>query len=161
MKKDRLILGGLRVLIGWTFLWPFFDKLFGLGFSTEPGKAWIDGVSPTVGFLTFGTQGPFAEMFQSLAGNQFVDWLFMVGLLLIGASLVLGIGIKIATWSGAIMLFLMWLAVLPPEHNPIIDEHIIYIAVLKLFFFSNAGEALGLGRWWGKTSIVKRFSFLK
>jgi thiosulfate dehydrogenase [quinone] large subunit len=32
--------------------------------------------------------------------------------------------------AGAIMMILMWLAVLPPENNPIVDEHIVYALIL-------------------------------
>lgn len=51
------------------------DKIFGLGFSTTSDNAWLVGGSPTSGFLTFATQGPFASFFQSLAGSVFVDWI--------------------------------------------------------------------------------------
>ena len=68
----------LRTALGWTFLWAFLDKTFALGFATgraEDGTidflgdaAWISGGSPTAGFLTFATGGPFAGFFQSFAG---------------------------------------------------------------------------------------------
>jgi len=147
--------------MGWTFLWPFLDKVFGLGFATESGKGWLDGVSPTTGFLKFGTHGPFAEFFQSLAGSVFVDWLFMIGLLLIGLALILGIGVRIAGYSGALLLLFMWLAAFPPEHNPIIDDHIIYIFVLAMLVLANSGKYFGFGKWWGKTKLVKKYGFLR
>lgn len=161
MKKQHGILGFLRILMGWIFLWPFLDKIFGFGFATESGKAWIDGVSPTVGFLKFSTRGPFAGVFQWLAGNPFVDWLFMVGLLLIGLALILGIGVRIAAVSGALMLFLMWLAVLPPDHNPFVSDHIIYIVVLALLFAVDAGQYVGFGKWWQKTALAKKYRLLR
>jgi len=130
----------LRIVLGWIFLWPFFDKLFGLGFATEHGKAWIDGVSPTAGFLLHGTTGPFANIFHALAGNIFVDILFMLGLLGIGLALLLGVAMRLAVYSGSLLLFLMWLALLLPKNNPIIDEHIVYILVLFLLLKLNAGE---------------------
>ena len=97
-----------RILLGFTLLWAFFDKLLGLGFATcrdaETNtvtmlceKAWINGGSPTTGFLEFATKGPFADFYQGLAGNTFVDVLFMAGLLLIGFALIAGIGMRIAT----------------------------------------------------------------
>jgi thiosulfate dehydrogenase [quinone] large subunit len=161
MKKQHVLLGGLRILMGWVFLWPFFDKLFGLGFATASEQAWIMGGSPTAGFLEHAAKGPFADIFHSLAGSFFVDWLFMAGLLLIGLALLLGIGVRIAAVSGALLLFLMWLAVLPPKNNPLIDEHIIYIAVLKVLLLFDAGVYLGFGRAWSKTAWVKKYPFLK
>ncbi len=111
------------------FLWAFFDKLFGLGFATTTEKAWINGGSPTYGFLTFGTKGPFAEFFQSLAGLMIVDWLFMLGLITVGLALLINRFVIWATIAGSVMMFLMWLAVLPPENHPILDDHIVYILV--------------------------------
>ena len=157
----HILLGILRLLLGWIFLWPFLDKLFGLGFATENGKAWVDGVSPTYGFLSFGTQGPFADTFQSLVSNPVVDWLFMAGLLMIGISLILGIGIRIAALSGSTMLILMYLAVIPPEHNPFIDDHIIYAVTLLVLAFSDAGRYVGFGKIWARSNLVLKFPFLK
>ena len=35
------------------------------------------------------------------------------------------------------MLFFMYLALLLPENNPVVDEHIVYILVLALIAFKN------------------------
>jgi len=153
--------GLLRIAMGWTFLWGFLDKMFALGFTTEAGKSWLDGTSPTMGFLKFATKGPLSSLFQSMAGNTFVDWLFMMGLLLIGLALILGIGIKIASWTGSLLVFLMFLAALPPEHNPILDEHIIYMLVLQILRVTNAGYNLGLGKWWSQTKLVQKYKLLQ
>jgi len=99
-----------RISLGFTFLWAFFDKLIGLGFATCRGedgvvealcsKAWLEGGSPTTGFLKFGTSGsPFETVFNNLAGNTFVDWLFMIGLLGLGIALLFGIGMRIAAYT--------------------------------------------------------------
>ena len=37
----------LRLALGVEFLWAFFDKLFGLGYSTPSARAWLEGGSPT------------------------------------------------------------------------------------------------------------------
>ncbi len=52
----------LRLGMGWTFSWAFIDKVFGLGFATKAAGAWLNGGSPTFGFLKFGTKGPFADL---------------------------------------------------------------------------------------------------
>ncbi|MDP4010486.1 MAG: hypothetical protein Q8P37_01345 [Candidatus Spechtbacteria bacterium] len=145
------------MFLGWIFFWPFLDKVFGLGFTTKAEQAWLNGGSPTTGFLKFGTKGPFADMFQNLAGNMFVDWIFMLGLLGIGIALILGIGMRIASYSGALMLLLMYFAVIPPEHNPFLDEHIIYALVLLILPMLGAGHHFGLGKWWNNMAPVKRF----
>ncbi|OGH40401.1 MAG: hypothetical protein A3B41_02735 [Candidatus Levybacteria bacterium RIFCSPLOWO2_01_FULL_37_26] len=147
--------------MGWIFFWAFLDKLLGLGFATETAKSWLSGNSPTTGFLKFATHGPFKPFFESLAGSTIVDWLFMIGLFGIGLSLILGIGMRIAAYSGSLLLFLMWLALLPPENNPILDDHIIYILVLMVLDRSDAGEYFGFGKSWKKTSLVKKYPLLR
>ncbi len=161
-----------RIMLGFTFLWAFFDKLLGLGFSTCRNnktdvitymceKTWINGASPTEGFLKFGTKGPLSDVFQAMAGNPLVDILFMTGLLLIGLALIFGIGMRIATISGAILLMLMWLATLFPENNPFVDEHVIYSLVLLGLFYSNDHQVWGFRKWWIKQTIVKQFPILE
>lgn len=152
--------GLLRITMGWTLLWPFMDKLSGLNFATPPEKAWLLGSSPTLGFLKSST-GPFAEIYQSIAGNPIIDWLFMMGLLFIGICFVLGIGMKIASYGGALMMLLMWSSHLPLKQNPLIDEHIIYALVFLGLNFAHAGQYLGLGKWWSKTALVKRYRALE
>lgn len=161
----------MRIGIGFIFLWAFVDKLFGLGFatcrdlatdttSTLCDKAWIQGGSPTTGFLKFATKGPFAEFYQNLAGNTAIDWIFMLALLLAGVALVFGVGIRLATMGAGILLFLMWTAELWPANNPILDDHIIYIFALMVILFTDSFQKLGLGSWWRKQPLVKKFPIL-
>jgi thiosulfate dehydrogenase [quinone] large subunit len=159
MEKVRL-LEILRIVMGFIFLWSFLDKTLGLGFSTTPDKSWLSSNSPTAGFLKFGTGGPFASVFQSISGSVAVDWLFMLGMLGVGVALILGIGMKIATISGSIMMLLIYLATIPPEHNPILDEHVVYILLL-MYLKDKAGFKWGFRKYWSNTSVVKKYSFLK
>ena len=97
-------LATLRIAYGVTFLWAFLDKTFALGFHTGYNQdgvldrfgdaAWINGGSPTEGFLTFGVpaDNPFKDSSPPMAGQAWVDWLFMAGLLGIGVTLLLGVG---------------------------------------------------------------------
>lgn len=150
-----------RYALGAIMLWAFADKTFGLGYATPVSRAWINGGSPTRGFLS-GTDGPAAQFFQAIAGNVVVDWLFMIGLLAIGLALVFGIGMRIAGWSGALMMALMWAAVMPAATNPILDDHVVYAIVFLAFAaFPQAGEALGMGKWWSSTKVVERFPVLR
>jgi thiosulfate dehydrogenase [quinone] large subunit len=161
MDKKKVLWAILRVCLGFVFLWPFLDKTFGLGFSTLAEKSWLAGNSPTLGFLTHATKGPLALFYQSLAGMAWVDWTFMIGLLLIGLTLILGVMIRISTLSGSIMLFLMWTASFPPANNPLLDDHIIYILVLIGINMMQAGKFYGLGNWWHNLKIVKRYNWLE
>src|SRR3954447_4593152 len=74
-----------RITLGWVFLWAFLDKTFGWGFATPANRAWIEGGSPTTGFLKGTGEHTFGGFFSGLAGQGWVDWLFMLGLLGIGA----------------------------------------------------------------------------
>jgi thiosulfate dehydrogenase (quinone) large subunit len=47
----RYLLAGIRIGLGWIFLWAFLDKVFGLGYATTSAKSWLNGGSPTNGFL--------------------------------------------------------------------------------------------------------------
>lgn len=159
---QKYIWGLLRIGMGWIFLWSFMDKLWGLGFSTTSESAWLAGGSPTAGFLQFGTKGPFAEIFQSIANSGLVEWLFMLGLLFIGIAFLFGIGMRLAGWSGAIMLALMYLAgFIPPEHNPFFDEHLIQLLVMLGLVYSNSGRWLGFGTAWENSSFVRKFPVWK
>lgn len=161
-KGEKIIWVLLRLGMGWIFLWAFLDKTFGLGFATEAGKGWIDGSSPTMGFLTFATAGPFSEFFQGLAGSALVDSLYMLGVLGIGLALMLGVGMKIAGYSGALMTFFMILAgFLLPEHNPLIDYHTIYILVFLGLAVVPAGNWFGFGKSWSNTALVQKYRFLR
>ncbi|MFC5382343.1 hypothetical protein [Aquipuribacter nitratireducens] len=151
----RYLLAALRVSIGFVFLWAFLDKTFGLGRATPAENAWLEGGSPTAGFLGNAVSGPFADAFGSMAGAVWADWLFMVGLLGIGVALILGIGMRIAAVTGGLLLVLMWAAVLPPPNNPFMDDHLVYAMVLALLVVLNAGDVLGLGRRWRALPVVR------
>ena len=156
------ILAGLaRLSLGWIFLWAFLDKTFGLGYATAGKDAWLEGGSPTEGFLAFAAKGPFKEFYNDIAGAAWADWLFMLGLLGIGAALMLGVFMRLAAWAGAVLLVLMWTAVLPPENNPFMDDHIVYALVLLLLAEMGAGRYLGLGRWWERQQAVRKNPVLR
>ena len=84
----------------------------------------------------------------------------MIALLGAGVCLILGIGMRIASIGAAILVMLMWLAIAPwasytgadgatvASNNPIVDDHVVYAAVLLLLMFVHAGRYLGLGRKW-------------
>jgi thiosulfate dehydrogenase (quinone) large subunit len=155
----QYVMAGLRIVIGWTFLWAFLDKLFGLGYATPEAKSWLNGGSPTKGFLSSAT-GPFAGFYHDIAGTGVANWLFMLGVAGIGTAFLLGIGTRVAAVSGAIMYLMMWSVVLPPVSNPVVDEHIIgAFAVVALALFA-AGDTLGLGRWWKSQPVVQRNHWL-
>lgn len=149
-----------RILLGFIFLWAFFDKLFGLGYATKAAKAWINGGSPTTGFLK-SVEGPFADAFNSMAGQSWADWLFMLGLLGIGVGLLFGIAVRLSVAAGSVLLLLMWMASLPISNNPIVDDHIVYIAVLFVVAYGIGQQKWSLAGWWQRQTFVRSNYWLK
>jgi thiosulfate dehydrogenase (quinone) large subunit len=155
----------LRISTGFVFLWAFLDKTFGLHYATPSAKAWINGGSPTKGFLTSVEVGPFQSLFHSIAGTWWANGLFMLGLLAIGVALIAGVAMRIAAISGVVMLAMMWLAEVPfaqftsageptGSPNPVADSHFIYAVVLIVLALTYAGTTWGLGRTWARLPFV-------
>lgn len=165
------LLAALRLGFGLTFLWAFADKLLALGFATGSvpdgptdrfgDAAYLNGGSPTEGFLAFGSRGPFADLYRGIAGAAWADALFMLGLLGIGAALTLGIGMRVACGAGAVLYVLMWTVALPPENHPFLDEHLLGGLTLVVLAALRAGDTWGLGRGWARLPLVQRFPALR
>ncbi len=147
----------LRLLLGWSFLWAFLDKMFGLGFATcrlEGGgidfgcdAAMLSGGSPTYGFLNFATQGSHTGgLFDWMAPSapdaiNLADAGFMAALLLGGVALLLGIGVRIAAIGGAVLMAFMFLAIdVFPENNPVNSSHVIEMAAFSGIAYVGAGR---------------------
>jgi thiosulfate dehydrogenase (quinone) large subunit len=172
----RKALAVLRIAFGLTFLWAFFDKLLALGYSTgavlnEQGTktgidffskdAWINGGNPTLGFLKFGASGPFKGFYNAIAGETWVNVLFMFGLLAIGIALTFGIAMRLGTIAGFVMYVMMWTVALWPANNPILDDHILGALSMVVLGLALAGDTWGAGRIWARTQLVRRFPILR
>jgi thiosulfate dehydrogenase [quinone] large subunit len=161
----------LRISLGFVFLWAFLDKTFGLGYSTPAERAWINGGSPTKGFLSSVEVGPFQSLFHTMAGTWYANGLFMLSMLAIGVALIAGIGLRIAADAGVLVMALMWLAEFPLDRtatagepsgssNPITDYHFIYGVVLVVLALTYAGHTWGLGRRWAQLPLVQKNRWL-
>ena len=133
----------LRLLLGWSFLWAFLDKFFGLGFATCRAAdssaidfgcdaAMINGGSPTFGYLNFATEGSHTGfLFDWMAPSapdaiNAADVGFMAVLLLGGLALMLGVAVRTAAIGGAVLMMFMFLAGdVWPENNPVNSSHVI------------------------------------
>ena len=162
----------LRLLTGFVFLWAFLDKTFGFGYATPSGKGWIDGGSPTKGFLGSVAVGPMESTFHSWAGDPWANWLFMLGLLGIGLALVArgraaargrrgdrddGADVDRRVAAGQAPLGRH----VSMSTNPIVDYHLIYVVALIVLAAAAAGDTLGLGRLWAKLPLVRRNRWLR
>jgi thiosulfate dehydrogenase [quinone] large subunit len=161
----------VRIATGFVFLWAFLDKTFGWHYATGSGKGWIDGGSPTKGFLSSVHVGPLQGFFRDIAGDGWADWLFMLGMLGIGVALVSGVALRITAVAGTVMMAMMWAAEWPlAQHlsggapsgssNPLVDYHVLYALAAILSAALYAGNTWGLGRIWARLPIVRDHRWL-
>jgi thiosulfate dehydrogenase [quinone] large subunit len=164
-RGGRVALAILRLATGFIFLWAFFDKSFGLGYSTPTARAWINGGTPSQGFLTGpAVTGPLKPFFAAIASPA-VDVMFMIGMITIGVAVVLGIGLRVSAVVGTVILLLMYLAewtftANTASTNPLVDYHIIYALALIVVAACAAGDTWGFGRAWKRLAIVRRMPWL-
>jgi thiosulfate dehydrogenase [quinone] large subunit len=166
------VFAGLRFVTGFVFLWAFLDKTFGWGYATASGKGWVDGGSPTKGFLSSVAAGPMESTFHSWAGAGWANWLFMLALLGVGTALVSGIALRLAAIAGTALMAFMWIAEWPPARhlsdgtpsmssNPLVDYHVLYAIVMIALAIASAGTTWGLGRAWARLPIVRDHAWLR
>ena len=183
--RGAVLWGLTRISIGWIFLWAFLDKAFALGFSTgrledgtidffAKGQAWLNGGSPTAGVFAYALKGPFKGIYQAI-GNvtmtaqgpvadppAWVDRAFMLSMLLIGLGLISGIMTRIAAIGGIAWMAIFYTATaMWPEHNPVVDDHVVYALVLAGLAVMGAGRYLGLGGYWERLPLVQRHPVLR
>ncbi len=155
---------GLRLLLGWSFLWAFLDKFFGLGFATCRAAdgpsidfgcdaAMVNGGSPTYGYLNFATEGSHTGfLFDWMAPSapdaiNLADVGFMAVLLFGGLALMLGVAVRTAAIGGAVLMAFMFLAGdVWPENNPINSSHIVEMVAFLGIATVGAGP-FALQRW--------------
>ncbi len=112
-----------------------------------------------------------------LKGAKTAEWLYQIllqptvlptinvinewGLLLLGISLLLGLGVRMSSVLGAILMFFYYLPTLDfpmaGTHSFLIDEHIVYICALLLLGVFQAGTIWGLDKLCLKNTWMKRF----
>jgi thiosulfate dehydrogenase [quinone] large subunit len=139
---------GLRVVMGWVLLQGGLTKLVTY-LDANPENNWT-----AAGYLANAIpQGnPFAGVFAAMAGNPLIDVLNMWGLTLTGLALILGVLVRWSAFWGAIMMLFYWaaalqgglLAGLPLAHGWVVDDHIVYAALLFGLGAFGAGRVLGL-----------------
>ncbi|TBN58350.1 DoxX family protein [Glaciihabitans arcticus] len=163
---SRYTLATLRLATGFIFLWAFLDKTFGLGFSTPIERAWINGGTPSQGFLmSEAVTGPLKGFFASIA-SPLTDVLFMAGMLGIGLAVMLGVGLRISAIAGTVIMVLMYLAEWPftayaSSTNPLVDYHLIYALALIVVAATAAGDTWGLGKIWKTLPVVRTQNWLR
>ena len=137
----KWIITALRMAIGWHFLYEGAIKLFAEEWSAESF------LSNTYGFLS----GFFHWLTTSPVRMEIVDWLNIVGLLLIGLSLFFGVWSKLASIFGVLLISLYYFAY-PPfgvsllggDGTAFIINHLFIegVALVFLFFYKEKGYGI-------------------
>ncbi len=132
----------LRLTMGFLFLYAGLSKIM--------NPAWS-----AAGFLSGAKT--LAPLYHWLALPANIGWVNVLnewGLTLLGVSLILGIFVRLSSKLGIALMLLYYIPGLeglhPNPHALIIDEHIVYIAVLVLFASFRVGRFYGFDGWWVK-----------
>lgn len=93
------------------------------------------------------------------------NWLNEWGLTILGASLILGVFVRLTSIGGIVLMLLYYFPILqfpyPNPHSFIVDEHIIYVAVLLFFAATKAGRVWGLENRCSNLPICSKFPRLR
>ena len=141
-----LILLGLRLAVGWHFLYEGLAKLLMPGWTSAP-------------YLVL-SRGIFSGFFHWLASSpglvRTVDLLNIWGLILIGLALILGCFSRLASASGIVLLALYYLAHPPliqtdyriplEGHYLLVNKNVVELLALVIFLVLPSGTLWGLDR---------------
>ena len=61
----------------------------------------------------------------------------------------------------ALLYLMMWTVYLPPDNNPVLDEHVLGALTLVVLVLTYAGDTWGAGQAWARTRIVRRWPVLR
>jgi thiosulfate dehydrogenase [quinone] large subunit len=134
-RNTKIWLTVARIALGWIFFYAGLVKILDANWSAA-------------GFLN--NAKTFPELYAWFAGPNVIGVVNFINewaLLLLGASLILGLLVRWSAVPGAFLMLLYYFAgnAFPFVSNGfIVDQHIIYIAMLILFFVTNDGNYFGL-----------------
>ena len=148
----------VRVVLGWIFLQAGLQKLLAADWSAA---SYLQNAIPP--------GNPFMGLWSTLAGQAWVDILNVWGQILIGVGLITGTFFRFSALCGALMMIFYWMSALqgglaaglPLEHGWVVDQHLVYAALLFALGAFGAGRILGVDRLLEKTEIVKNNRWLE
>ncbi len=143
----------LRISMGWMMFYAGITKV-------------IDPEWTSAGYL-IGAK-TFTGLYQWLATPSILPAVNFVNewtLTLLGISLMLGIFVRLSSLLGVVLMMLYYFPILdfpyPTPHSFLVDEHIIYGAVLLSLANLRAGRVWGLERWCSTFPICAKFPRLR
>ena len=154
-KFQRVSLFLLRVSAGILFFYAGITKI--IMYSAE--KGWYDPQFSAAFYLKGAKL--FTAFYQSLLGPGMLPTVSFVnkwGLTLLGISLILGIGVRLSSLLGVVLMLLYYFPLgfpYPNAHAFIVDEHIIYALVLLMLASFRAGRIMGLEGWCSNLPICR------
>ncbi len=137
-KTQRISLFLLRFALGWLFFYAGITKLLAPAWSAE---GYLKGAKLFTGFY---------QWLSSPAMLPFINFINAWGLTILGISLMLGLGVRLISILGAILMVLYYLPLgfpMPDAHSYIVDDHIIYALALIFLSSVRAGRVIGLDNW--------------
>src|SRR3989344_6784139 len=121
-KMGRGWLAFIRIAMGWFMFYAGVTKI-------------IDPQWSAVGYAK--SAKTLTSMYNFFASPGQIDWVNFVnkwGLTLIGLSLILGIGVRLSSSLGAVLMMFYYIPALnfpyAGDHGYIVDEHIIYASLM-------------------------------
>ena len=152
-KSQQTSLFILRITMGWLMFYAGITKIL--------NPDWSAG-----GYLKGAKTFPaLFNWFLNPNLLPLVNFINEWGLTLLGISLILGVFVRLSSALGAFLMLLYYLPILdfpyPNPHSYIVDEHIIYAAVLFLFATLRAGRVWGLENWCSNLPICSQYPRLR
>jgi thiosulfate dehydrogenase [quinone] large subunit len=143
----------LRIAHGWMMFYAGITKVLDPNWSAA---GYLNGAKTFAGFY-----GWLASPGVLPVVNFVNEW----GLTLLGVSLILGLGVRLSSILGAVLMLLYYVPIIdfpyPNPHSYIVDEHIIYAAALLLLAAFRAGRVWGLENWCANLPVCSRFPRLR
>lgn len=137
-----------RLAVGWLMFYTGITKILDPAWTA---KGYLMGAKTFPGFYSW---------LASTGNIGWVDFLNEWGLTLIGASLILGLGVRLSSILGAALMLLYYFPILEfpkVEHGFIVDEHIVYASLLLFLAALKAGRYYGLDNWCANLPICRRY----
>ncbi len=137
-KAQSMAVTVLRILLGWLFFYAGITKILNASWTAT---SFLESAKTFSGFYSF-----LAHPLLIGLVNVANEW----GLTLIGLALIFGFWVRLSSLLGAIMMVLYYFAAnsFPLVPNGfLVDQHIIYAAILIFFRYIDAGLYFGLDGW--------------
>lgn len=152
-KNEKIIIFALRLALGWVFFYAGLSKILDPRWSAE---MFLKGAK---------TFNPLYQFFTQPNLLPTVNFLNEWGLTLLGVSLILGVGVRLSSILGILLMILYYFPQLNfpyvGRNSYLIDQHVIFILLLVYFYLIRAGRVWGLENWCSNLPICRKILHLR